>query len=134
VIIMKRLLIAFALFLIPSLALAASGIVTNSQGTSGAPLSVTTVAMVIPRNTARYEWCIEPETVAIRIAVSTTAAAPSPAPSTTVGFYIAAGTTFCERLGNQANGNIGAPINEVDAASTAGATNVDTWEENGSSP
>ncbi len=128
---MKRILIAFALFLIPALAFAASGIIINSAGTSGAPLSVSTAALLLARNTARYQWCIEPETVAIRIEVSTGGGAPATAPSSTVGFYIPAGSVLCERLGNQANGGIGSPLGEVDAASTGGATNVSTWEEVG---
>lgn len=131
---MKRLLIAFALLLVPSLASAAFGIVINSAGVSGAPLSVSTAALLLARNTARWQWCIEPETVAIRIEVSTGGGAPGTAPSSTVGFYIPAGAVYCERIGNQSNGNIGSPLGEVDAASTGGATNVDTWEEIGSSP
>jgi len=130
----KRLLIAFVFLLIPSLVFATAegtGIVINDQGTSGAPVSVTTALMIIRRNTARYQWCIEPETVAIRIEVSTGSGAASPAPSATVGFYIPAGTTYCERMGSQATGQIGSAINEVDACSTAGATSVDTWEEVG---
>lgn len=130
---MKQLTLALALLLLPSLAIA--GVVDNSQGTGNAPLSVTTAVQVIPYNGARYEWCIEPETVAIRCRLSSgTSAAASPAPSSTVGFFIPAASTFCERLGNQANGNIGNPVARVDCASTGGATNVDTFEENGSSP
>ena len=132
---MKRtLLIALALGLgiMPTLVLA--GIVTNDKGTSGAPLSVSTVATVLDYHTERWEWCIEPETVAIRCQLSVASAAPTPQASSSVGWFIPAATMACERLGNQANGAIGNPIARVDCASTGGATNVDTWEERGATP
>lgn len=108
----------------------AAAAVINSQGTAGAPLSVSTVAKVLAGQKNRTSWCIEPETVSVRCMVGgINDAAPSPTASSTVGFLIGAGVMYCDNSGF--NSNLQAtvdPKQRLDCASTGSATNVSTWE------
>lgn len=100
----------------------------NERGTSGAPISVTTVAKVLAGKPFRHSWCILPETVAIRcMQGGSDDTAASPAPSSTVGFYFPAGLLACVNTGTgQGSGQVD-PTLRLDCCSTAGATNVSTW-------
>lgn len=105
----------------------------NSQGTSGAPISVSTLKAVLLGNPVRQHWALYSETVAIRCTLGTnagtgtsSAGAGSPVPTTTVGFYLNTGVLYTEQSFQLGSATVG---RELDCISTAGATNVDTWEE-----
>ena len=108
--------------------------VLNSQGASSAPVAVSnSVVKVLPCTYGRTQWLICPETVAIRCTtgpVYSGCGVASPAPSTTVGFYVAAGTCWLGNYPeNQGATNItGIITSEVDCESTGASTNVDTLE------
>lgn len=125
---MKRILLVLGLILgLSSPSLAA---IVNSQGTSGAPISVTnSVATVLLFNGGRKGWCIEPETVAIRCVPSNTSAAASPVPSATVGFEFPLGQITCHNSIPAMSSQSGSQTVRLDCFSTGTATNVDTWEE-----
>jgi len=115
----------------------------NSQGSSLAPVSITTAAEVIPPNASRRNWTIYSESQPLRCTAGTYSqasgafTAPATAPTASVGFYIPAATYVSERelvfgpytSGPNAFARDEAKV-EVDCISQTGvATSVDTWED-----
>lgn len=106
----------------------------NSQGTSGAPLSVSNAAVaVLLGNVSRQHWAIYSETVAIRCTLGTStgtgaasAGKGTPTPTTTVGFFLNTGVLYTEQSFQMGSATA---TRELDCISTGAATNVDTWEE-----
>lgn len=103
--------------------------VINSQGSSGAPVSVSTATTVLAYQSGRKSWCIEPESVAVRCEPSNSSAAPATTPTSTVGFYFPAGTITCHNsVPIMAQGDPAQYV-RLDCASTGSATKCDTWEQ-----
>ena len=109
----------------------------NSQGTSGAPVSVgATATAILLGNPGRTACRILSETVAIRCTLGTNAGTGvssagkgTPTPTASVGFYIPSGVIVpCSAI---AGGLVGTSQREIDCIVATGstATNVDTFEE-----
>jgi hypothetical protein len=123
--------LAGLLFAAPAFAQVATPI--NSQGVSGAPISVSTLKAVLLGNPSRVHWAIFSETVAIRCTLGTSAGtgtgssgAGSPVPTASVGFYLNTGIVYNETAFQMGSGTA---TRELDCISTGAATSVDTWEE-----
>jgi hypothetical protein len=115
----------------------------NSQGTNGAPISVSTAVKVLAANNNRAGWTLYSETQALRCTAGTYSeasgafTAPSITPTSSVGFYIPSGVFVPEtQLFNSVytagpnairNDEVKVEIDCISISGTAG--NVDTWEE-----
>lgn len=108
----------------------------NSQGTSGAPVSVgASATAVLLGNRARQHWAIYSETVDIRCTLGTSAGTGTssagkgtPTPTSSVGFLLHTGILYTEQSFQLGSATV---TRELDCILATGstATNVDTWEE-----
>lgn len=104
----------------------------NSKGTTQAPVAVGTAAVtVLDYSSGRKQWCLTPETVAIRCTFSFSSSAPTVTPSATAGYFFPLGVRTCHDTIPTFAATSNPQQDRIDCfvASGSTATNVDTWEE-----
>lgn len=93
-------------------------------------------AQILYFDWGRSAWCIHPENGNIRIKTGTVGTSPtpgnppSPLPSSTVGFEIVSGSTWCSTMKNSTTD----PRPEVDGAPESGTVAYSAWVDYSQSP